>query len=320
MPLTLPSLDAQSRLLFEIVLRPLQGQRLQPTGFPNLGAAEFTLPSGRTALLVESAQSMANRLESVIWDDAANDLVEPLRGMPYVRTSIDGTTTDSIREAHRLNSPYLAAIHPQIRDLAAIKTDGPNAVDRRKLAAAVFRYDPNSIIHGIFLEKITGQARLTRALSAFIEATGVDLVNSGGVKNDRVDTTGKLGGGAAAGFGNVPFSRTEYTAERIVAYFSLDATLLRSYGLGEIAEHFLIALTMYKIALLLEHGLRLRTACDLSPVPEESRTNLSGFGAVPTSSEVEPDLRTALDACRTAGLFVEPPITDVAFDFKAKKK
>ncbi|MDD3652299.1 type I-U CRISPR-associated protein Cas7, partial [Immundisolibacter sp.] len=60
------------RLLFEVPLRPLQGQRFQPTGFPGLGAATFQTASGQS-LLVESAQSMANRLELTVWDAANND-------------------------------------------------------------------------------------------------------------------------------------------------------------------------------------------------------------------------------------------------------
>jgi len=44
----------QHRLLIEVELRPVQGARFQPTGFPDLGAAVFDAPDGRR-LLVESA-------------------------------------------------------------------------------------------------------------------------------------------------------------------------------------------------------------------------------------------------------------------------
>jgi CRISPR-associated protein Csb1 len=72
MPLDLSSLKDTSRLLIEARLKPLQGTRFQPTGFPNLGAATYkapdpTNPNGVSMLLVESAQSVANRLESVCW-------------------------------------------------------------------------------------------------------------------------------------------------------------------------------------------------------------------------------------------------------------
>ncbi|MBV8491682.1 MAG: type I-U CRISPR-associated protein Cas7, partial [Candidatus Eremiobacteraeota bacterium] len=217
------ALLALPRVLIEAQLEPAQGTRFQPTGFPNLGAATYQLADGTKMLLVESAQSTANRLEAVAWDDAAEDLVAPLRGLPYVRTTADGIPTDSIREAHRLNSPYLGSIWPELRKRAGIppskKQEGSANVDRRKLANAVFFYDPNSVLHGVFLEKIVGGARLTRLLSGFIEARGVEAAQSGGVKNDRVDPSGKEEGHSAKeGYGNVPFSRTEYTADQITGF------------------------------------------------------------------------------------------------------
>ena len=68
-------LPEEPRLLYKIPLRPQQGQRFQPTGFPDLGPALFRIPGpdkGRDtqALLVESAQSMANRLELAVFDEA----------------------------------------------------------------------------------------------------------------------------------------------------------------------------------------------------------------------------------------------------------
>src|SRR5690606_7074461 len=71
------SLNNVPRLLVEARLVPLQGQRFQPTGFPDLGAAQFEAADG-SHLLVESAQSMANRMEAICWNEAANDLIEPL--------------------------------------------------------------------------------------------------------------------------------------------------------------------------------------------------------------------------------------------------
>ena len=107
MPVTLSPLDTHHDLLFEIPLEVRQGHRFQPTGFPDLGAAEFDTPSGRS-LLVESAQSMANRLETVCWDESANDLVEALRGLSYIKVEHEGKyLTSSVTDSHRLNSPYI---------------------------------------------------------------------------------------------------------------------------------------------------------------------------------------------------------------------
>ena len=56
-------LNQAPRLLLEARLKPVQGDRLQPTGFADLGAAVYERPDGKRMLLVESAQSVANRLE-----------------------------------------------------------------------------------------------------------------------------------------------------------------------------------------------------------------------------------------------------------------
>jgi len=57
-----------SRMLMDAEFAPVQGDRFQPTGFADLGAATYTLPDGTRMLLVESAQSMANRLEATLLD------------------------------------------------------------------------------------------------------------------------------------------------------------------------------------------------------------------------------------------------------------
>jgi CRISPR-associated protein Csb1 len=60
--MNLDPLKDQPRLLLQAKLKPVQGARFQPTGFPDLGAATFDGPGGEKMLLLESAQSMANRL------------------------------------------------------------------------------------------------------------------------------------------------------------------------------------------------------------------------------------------------------------------
>ena len=107
--MNLDALTNQPRLLIEAKLKPIVGTRFQPTGFPDLGPATYKLPDGTDMLLVESAQSMANRLETVCWDGAANDWVAPLRGLPYVAVvnRKGEALTNSVLEAHRLNSPYI---------------------------------------------------------------------------------------------------------------------------------------------------------------------------------------------------------------------
>ena len=96
-----------TRLLFRIPVKPLQGRRFQPTGFPSLGAGTFQTGKG-TSLLVESAQSMANRLEMTVWDAATNDVKDEFKGLSHVHVARGGEfLTDTILESHRFNSPAI---------------------------------------------------------------------------------------------------------------------------------------------------------------------------------------------------------------------
>src|SRR3972149_8225679 len=94
----LKSLDKTNRLLFSVPLRPVQGDRFQPTGFPSLGAATYQTMDGQK-LLVESAQSMANRLEMACWDTAKNAPVAAAGRWKsaYLSARRRGTFTKSIR-------------------------------------------------------------------------------------------------------------------------------------------------------------------------------------------------------------------------------
>ena len=317
--------NAPTRILIEADLAPLQGSRFQPTGFPSLGAARF-MAKNTEVLLVESAQSMANRLEATIWDDANHALIPELSGLSYVRVDKPEREggdylTSSIREAHRLNSPYILegkdqSFFKQLQeDLAC---DKAVEVSRQKLAQTLLRYDANALLHGVFLSKkelAGGRFRMERALSSFIEATGISLAASGGVKNDHVDPQGNT----KAGFGNVPFTRDEYTAERITAFFSLDLKQIRTYGLDRDVQKLLVTLALFKIRALLEGDLRLRTACDLQ-VKAIRVTRPNGF-QLPELAELRAALPSLVKACADKGLFADDNgVTCVVYEEDPKKK
>lgn len=298
-------LKGVSRLQIHAQLAPSQGTRFQPTGFPDLGAAEYVGPNGESELLVESAQSMANRLETVCWDDVADNWVEPLRGLPFIRVMNQNgeSFTNSILESHRINSSYIIdapdkKIYQMIKETCGAEL-GP--VNLRKFAKLLLQVDPNTLLHGVFVSRKDlsgGRLRLPRILSSFIEAHGVNEAHSGGVKNDQVNPSGNT----AAGYGNVPFHRIEYTAREIVAYFSLDLAQLRALNLGADAEHLLISLAIYKIQRLLKGGLRLRTACDLD-VHHTEVIRPEGI-QLPSLEELErglPDLITTLKKAGVLG-------------------
>lgn len=322
MSLDIRPLADSPRLLMEADLRPIQGTRFQPTGFPDLGAAEYSSPDGsQRMLLVESAQSMANRLEAVCWDEVADDWVGPLRGLPLVKVvNGDGRAlTNSVLEAHRLNSPYILeandkVVFDMLKEELAHMEEG--RVDIRKLAETLLRVDANAVLHGVFLAKkelAGGRLRLPRALSAFIEAADVKVAASGGVKLDQVQP-GKGGEGKTAkeGFGNVPFPRDEYVSPRITAYFNLDLAQIRAFGLGDAVEQLLVGLALFKIQRFLNQGLRLRTACDLACDGVRVTRPASGF-QMPSPAELDESLPELIEAVAAQGRFNEPRVTEVTY-------
>jgi CRISPR-associated protein Csb1 len=316
MTLDLSKLDNTQRLLFEIPLKPLQGQRFQPTGFPGLGAATFQTKDGQ-CLLVESAQSMANRLELTSWDEAKQDLKDELNGLSHVRVMRNGNfLTDTILESHRINSPYLLEgsdknfFNALKSDLGGLE-EGP--IDRRKLAEILLKYDIGSLLHGMFLAKkdlAGGRLRVARAVSAFIEAEDVRVAASGGVKNDHVNPSGET----KSGFGNVPFARDEFTADRTTLYVNIDLAQLRGYGLGADVERLLVLLALYKLRALIDGNLRLRTACDLRVDTDTVTANVPDGYKLPPLTELVAGLKSAIEKCRS-----KMTVTEVTFNDALKK-
>lgn len=341
MSLDFDGLAAHHRLLMEADLAPLQGSRFQPTGFPDLGAATYKCPTGADMLLVESAQSMANRLEAVCWDEVADDWVKPLRGLPLVKV-VDKKgqpLTNSVLEAHRLNSPYILKgkdkENKKFVDLLAPEFSlfSSKPVNIRDVSRVLLNYDTNSLLHGSFFANKTyksqlgeGRVRLSRVLSSFIEAEDVRIAPSGGVKNDRVKASkedakpqddaseiqpaGKRD--AEGGYGNVPFARDEYAAARIIAYFNIDSAQIRAFGLGEAVERLLITLALFKIRKFLDVGLRLRTACDLCC--KAFRVTRPVDFVVPETADLAAALPDLIAATAAEGRFAEPRVTTVCFE------
>ncbi len=336
------ALKDKPRLLLEATLKPLQGERFQATGFADLGAALYTLPDGTKKLLVESAQSVANRLELVCWSDENDSLIDCLQGLPYVKIDCGSLgETNTLKEFHRLNSPYLwkgddndaaskfrkdfcsriGVAVPKAKkkgkDGDGETVAGKGILDRKKLSDTVFWYDPCSLIHGVFLEKLDGRLRLTRALSGFIEATKVERAESGGVKIDHVLPSPKtVGLKADEGFGNVPFHRAEFTAESITAYFNLDLALIRGYRLDISAEKLLIALSLLKVQCFLENGLRLRAACDLEVIKTKITKPSDSF-ELPSLQDCKNECIRLINECKEKGLFSQS-ITHTEFRLKPK--
>jgi len=297
----LDTISTLDKLLFDISIGPVQGHRFQPTGFPDLGAATYETEAG-TSLLVESAQSMANRLEATCWDEGAQALIPELEGLSYVRVNDKAGKflTSTLLEAHRLNSVYVekadkGEFHKMLTK--EIGYDDSRPIDRPSFVRSVLKFDVGSLLHGIFLESIGGRLRVARAMSAFIEADGVRVAASGGVKNDHVKPGhGAEGETAAEGHGNVPFHRDEFTARSITLFANIDLAQIRGYGLGADATRLLSLLALFKLRALLDGKLRLRTACDFKVIAPSINATNADF-VLPARVELIEALGPAIAKC-----------------------
>lgn len=315
MALDLSPLDSASRLLVDTALRvaPGSGGRFQPTGFPDLGPALYkgirTSPSSDPQkpsvtesvdmLLVESVQSMANRLEEVCLQ--GEDYNADCQGIPYVRV-LDGHRdnaflTSSVREPHRLASPYVlgakrkeAVYRDELK--TALQANKQRPVHIWRMVPAIFERDPGCVMHGVFLEEIDGRIRLPRLLSAYIEASSPNQANSGGVC--RGEVTAK---------DNIPYPRQEFTSSSITASFIFHLSTLKGYSLDENKNRFLQAWGLYKIDRFLNQYLRLRTACefakdDLKVTLDGERKDLGGGeGKWPSSRDILDGFTAARGTC-----------------------
>lgn len=305
-------MPSPNRSHYVIPLKVAAGDRFQPTGFPDLGAALFSRPVGedgwQECLHVESPQSMANHLESATWDEAIHGQVAALGAVPFVRVinSDREFVTSSRTEPHRLASAYIMdgivegadpnspALNGSAWLPGRLGVEAGKALDHRRVARAVYELDPLSLIHGVFFaqSKNTGWARqpkIARAVTAFIDASDVMPAVSGGVKTDYVSTEG---GNTDTGYGMVPHSRVEYTARDITAYVTVDHEQLRAYGLGEPETELLEAIIEFELASLFgQDSLRLRTACEF--VVDERRRDETDVNGRPKFSLPARDIEAA---------------------------
>jgi CRISPR-associated protein Csb1 len=149
----------------------------------------------------------------------------------------------------------------------------------------VFQYDPNSLVHGIWL--VNEQIKISRLLTASLEGFGAARVGRTGVKFDRLGKTLS---------GQPIFAVDEETAREIRATFILDLALLRSYGrsdkgLNDNQKKLLLGLALWKIKSLLAQPFRFRSQCYL----QCTRVVLSPDGkASSEESDKEPGLPALL--------------------------
>ena len=320
------------RLTLQASLKPASGlDRFQPAGFPEIGHVIYDAPrSGngtRKVCIVDSAASMANHLESVCLASGHTlDLADELAGMPYVECRTDdgwpNVTDDgkgpkrlvvtTLSEAHRLAADYFLGgkivgnggrsdreFVDVLREEFGIadlgKKSHPLPEQWWTVFETIFRYDPNSLVHGVLFPAMG--IKLPRMLTAHLEAFDASRVRSSGVKFDKLGKTSS---------GQSIFPVDEETAREIVATFVIDLALLRSFGrrdhgLNEEQKEFLLALALWKIERLLRGPFRYRSGCDL----ELHELRIRGH-----EEPVDPptiDIGSAIENAR----FGDPPVTQV---------
>ncbi len=139
----------------------------------------------------------------------------------------------------------------------------------------IFSYDPNSLVHGVLFAK--EQIKISRLLSASLEAFGAERVGRSGVKFDRLGKTIS---------GQPIFSVDEETAREIRATFVIDLALLRSYGrngkgLNDAEKRLLLELALWKIRRLTEQPFRFRSGCFLECRTVEVERNGDNSSGLP---------------------------------------
>lgn len=150
----------------------------------------------------------------------------------------------------------------------------------------IFRCDPNSLVHGVLFAR--EQIKVSRLLSAHMEAFGAARVGRSGVKFDRLGKTIS---------GQPIFAVDEETAREIRATFILDLALLRSYGRGadglsESQKRLVLELAMWKVRRLLEGPFRFRSGCHLACRSKEVTTDSGAWTELPTV-----DIQQAIGNC-----------------------
>ena len=293
------------------------------------GLHETVAPDNRVqkVCIVDSAASMANHLESVcLASEHSLELASELAGMPYVECRTDDgwpnvpadgkgpkqLVVTTLSEAHRLASTYFLdgkvvengkpgerkfgdVLREEFKIAPLDKKSHPLPEQWWTVFKTIFRYDPNSLVHGVLFPAMG--IKLPRMLTAHLEALGASRIRSSGVKFDKL---GKTSSGQAI------FSVDEETASEIIATFVVDLALLRSFGrrgrgLSDEQKEFLLALALWKIERLLRGPFRYRTNCDL----ELHELRMRG-GEDP----VDPPAIDITSAIKRAGID-GPPVTQV---------
>src|SRR5579884_1326297 len=255
-------------VVFTADLEIANGRYIQPTGFPDIGAALYRDAQGQRWCLVESEQSMTNRLEAVsmkspgIW-------VDDLKGLPVlaVRSPEESLLATNLTEPHRIASSYVLEgsldgrrrLIDEVQDTIGLTNDGANwPLDRRKdLERLVFATDPSALLHGFqFVQWTFIGLRQARLLHARLEAELAEEepeVHYGMVKVDVIEPEHRGQAREKTNKGQSLAAKSRIVPKRIVASFELDLIGLRNLDLDDDEKErtekqkFLLGLALWKI-------------------------------------------------------------------------
>lgn len=178
--------------------------------------------------------------------------------------------------------------------------------------STLFKYDPNSLVHGVLFAK--EQIKISRMLTAHLEAYGAARVGSSGVKFDRLGKTTS---------GQPIFPKDEETAREIRATSIVDLGILRSYGrdakegdqqtlgLTRKQKELLLALALWKVRQLLRRTFSYRSGCKLAMTEVKISTDVADVKDLPTELP-KIDISAAINE---AGFTAAPRITTVYYPF-----
>jgi CRISPR-associated protein Csb1 len=286
----LEQMFSKDRVIITAKLTLANGAFLQPTGFPDIGSCIYTDGDGKRRCLVESEQSMANRLESVSMKSPGH-WVDELKHVPVIEVHDANNVllATNLTEPHRIASSYVmegklngSDVKTMLADKIGLSGDNGASwpLDKRHcLEKLVFALDPAALLHGFqFVQwKFVG-LRQTRLLSARLECVLADEpeVHYGMVKFDLIEPSSQ-GEGTNKGQSIAAKSRVVAAKDGITATFDIDLLGLKSLALDEPQKKFLLALALWKIGALLSNkasfdarsrqtspALRLRADCYLS--------------------------------------------------------
>ena len=303
-PNLVDELLGQDRVLISAELHLANGSFFQPTGFPDIGACVYTDGAGKTRCLVESEQSMANRLEAVCMK-APGVWREPLAGkLPVIRVANKKKRllATNLTEPHRVASSYVlessvngTTLQDKLKEHLGLYDKTWLLDGREKLTQAVFALDPGAIRHGFqFMQWEAVGLRAARLLHARLEAVLADdgEIHYGLVKVDGIEPESSAA--KKSNKGQSIAAKARYVPKSIQATFEIDVLALRerllvpaSDGEGvtgnarnQTAQRFLLALALLKIYRFLTNApafdartgdtmgaLRLRADCSLALGP-----------------------------------------------------